>query len=135
MVDQAQLLEGVVLWCRDRVDVEVKGEDACTAPKVDGCLNLGRPHQIRRPVGASLLDGNVVVGTSDLVLGAVLALGEALIASDMPLLASFAALARLGVAIKIKGKSVHHISQVNHSLLTNLRRGGPPPGPAIVPMC
>lgn len=100
MVDQAQLLEGVVLWCRDRVDVEVKGEDACTAPKVDGCLNLGRPHQIRRPVGASLLDGNVVVGTSDLVLGAVLALGEALITPDVALLASFAALARFGVAKK-----------------------------------
>lgn len=100
MVDQAQLLEGVVLRSRDRVDVEFKGEDACHTPLLDGCLNLRRPHQIRRPIGASLLDGNVVVRTSDLVLGAVLALREALVTSDVPLLASFAALARLGVATK-----------------------------------
>lgn len=108
MVDQAQLLEGVVLRCRDRVDIEVEGEDAGQTPLFNGCLDLGRPHQIRRPIRASLLDGNVVVRTSDLVLGAVLALREALVTSDVPLLASFATLARLGMAKE--SKSVCHIS-------------------------
>lgn len=132
MVDQAQLLEAVILRCRDGVDIEIKGEDACQTPLLNGSLDLGRPHQIRRPVGAGLLDGNVVVRTSDLVLGAVLALREALVTSDVPLLASFAALARLGVATEMK--SVRRISQVDTvRLQTYLRRGGPPPGPAIVP--
>lgn len=111
MVDQAQLLERVVLRYRDRVDIEVKREDACQTPLLDGCLDLGRPHQIWRPIGTSLLDRNVVVRTSDLVLGAVLALREAFVTSDVPLLASFATLARLGVAIK--RKSACRTSQVN----------------------
>lgn len=111
MVDQAQLLEGVVLRCRDRIDIEVKGEDACQTPLLDSCLNLRRPHQVRRPIGPSLLDGDVVVRTSDFVLGAVLALREALVTSDVPFLASFATLARLGMATK--RKSACHISQVN----------------------
>lgn len=111
MVDQTQLLEAVVLRRRDRVDIEVKGEDACQTPLLDGCLDIRRPHQIRGPVGASLLDGNVVVRASDLVLGAVLALREALVASDVPLLASLAALAGLGVATN--RKLACHISQMN----------------------
>lgn len=98
MVDQAQLLEAVILRCRDGVDIKIKGEDARQTPLLNGSLDLGRPHQIRRPIGAGLLDGYVVVRTSDLVLGAVLALREALVTPDVPLLASFAALARLGVA-------------------------------------
>lgn len=100
MVDQAKLLEGVVLRYWDRVDIEVKREDACQTPLFDCCLNLRRPHQIWGSIGTSLLDGNVVVRTSDLVLGAVLALREAFVTSDVPLLASFATLARLGVAKK-----------------------------------
>lgn len=108
MVDQAQLLECVVLRYRDRVDIEVKREDACQTPLLDGCLNLGRPHQIWGPIGTSLLDGNVVVRTSDLVLGAVLALREAFVTSDVPLLASFATLARLGVAMKRSQHAAHH---------------------------
>jgi len=41
---------------------------------------------------------NIVVRAANLVLGAVAALGEALITSDVTTLASFAALPRLGMA-------------------------------------
>lgn len=99
VVDQPQLLEAVVLRSWRGVDVQVrKGEQARLAPLVDGGLDVGIPHQIGRAVRPGLLDRNVVVGASNLVFGAVLALREALITADVPLLARLAALAGLGVA-------------------------------------
>lgn len=131
MVNQPQLLETVELRGWRRMNMQVgKRKQARLAPLVDGGFNLGIPHQVGRAVGSSLLHRKVVVGASDLVLRAVLALREALIAANMPLLASLTALARLGVA---RERSAWPASTGYRGLpLAYLRRGGPPPGPAIV---
>lgn len=67
---------------------------------VDGNLDLGRPHEIRlvRCRRAVFGQRHVIVRTPDLVLCAVPALREVLIASDVSTLASITSLARLGVA-------------------------------------
>lgn len=100
MVNQPQLLKAVKLgsWCG--ADVEVgEGEQASPSPLVEGILNFRVPHQIRRAVGPGLLNRKVVVRAADFVLGAILALGKALITPDVSLLACLATLAGLGVAM------------------------------------
>lgn len=79
-------------------------EQPSSPPILDDGLGLGGPHQVRGTVWPSFLDRNVIVGTSNLVLGAVLALGEAFVASDVSLLARLTALARLGVATYSQGQ-------------------------------
>lgn len=98
MVNQPQLLEAVQLRSGSRLNVQVgKREQAGASPTIDDGLDFGRPHQVGGAIWSGLLDGNVIVGTSDLVLCAVFALRKAFITSDMSLLASLTALAGLGV--------------------------------------
>lgn len=131
VVNQPQLLETVELRSWRRVNMEVgERKQSRLAPLVDGRFDLGVPHQVGRAVGSSLLNRKVVVGASDLVLGTILALREALITADVALLASLTALAGLGVARK---RSAWRASTECRGLQpAYLRRGGPPPGPAIV---
>lgn len=99
MVNQAQLLGTVTLRVGRRVDIQARDwKHARLLPVIDDCLYFRAPHEIRRAIGTSVLDRNVVVGAPDLVLGAVLALREVLVTSDVSLLASFTTFARLGVA-------------------------------------
>lgn len=99
VVDQSQLFEAVVLWSWRGVDVQVgEGEQARLSPLIDGRLDLGVPHQVRRAIGPRLLDRNVIIGASDLVLGTVLALRKTLVTANVTLLASLATFAGLGVA-------------------------------------
>lgn len=99
VVNQAQFLEVVTVRSRGGVDLQVReGEDAGQTPLVNGSLNLGGPQQVGRAVGTRLLNGYVIVGTSNLVLGAILALRKAFVTPNVPLLARLTALARLGVA-------------------------------------
>jgi len=100
MIDESEVLDVEVLRVRRRVDVEVgEGELSSLLPHRDGRLNLGSPHEIGlvRGRGTIFGDGHVIVGAADLVLGAVTALGEALVTSDVATLASITALAGLGV--------------------------------------
>jgi len=100
MVDQAELVRGVAVRRRSRVDVEAReGEDPGAFPVGDGGLDLGVPHEIGlvKRGRAVLGEGAVIVGTSDLVLGAVAALRKSFVAANMSALASFAALARFGM--------------------------------------
>lgn len=102
MVDQAQILKGVQVRERSRVDSQRREwEYASVLPVLDGCLNLRRPHQVGlvrsgRPLGVVSLD--IVVRTTDLVLGTVAALGKALVTSNVPTFTGLASLAGLGVA-------------------------------------
>lgn len=153
MVDQPQVFNREVLRRRSRVYVQAReGKHPGALPLLYSCLDLGRPHEVG-PVGGGgsiLCHGNVIVGTFDLVLGTVAALREALVTSDMSTLARgrmlvevrqrdtqwkglpcVTAFARLRVA---RGWSVLKVSltvQGSRRERTDLRRGGPPPGPAI----
>lgn len=105
MVDQAQLLGIVALRVGRRADIQAgHWENARLLPMINDSLDLWAPHQIRRAVRTCILNWDVVVRASNLVLGTVLALREILITPDVPLLARLATLARLGVA---KGDSQH----------------------------
>lgn len=76
MVDQAELVRGVEVRRRSRVNVEAReGEDPGAFPVGNGGLDLGVPHEIGLVKGgrAVLGEGAVIVGTPDLVLGAVAA--------------------------------------------------------------
>jgi len=78
----------------------VEREDAGLLPLHDGNLDLRRPHEIGliRSGGAVWVGAlNIVVRAADLVLGAVTALWEALVAANVSTLAGFATFARLGV--------------------------------------
>lgn len=113
MVNQAQFLGAVTLRVGRRVDIQTRDwKHARLLPVVDDCLYFRAPHQIRRAIGTSVLDRNVVVGAPNLVLGTVLALREVLITSDVPLLASFTTFARLGVA-KLGTQSAHEPKSTN----------------------
>lgn len=113
------------------MDMEVgERKQSRLAPLIDGGFDLGVPHQVGRAVGSSLLNRKVVVGASDLVLGAVLALGKALVTADVALLTSLTALAGLGVAKKRSAWRAR--TECRGWQPAYLRRGGPPPGPAIV---
>lgn len=99
MVNESQFLEGVNGGNGGRLHVQMReGKQASPPPILDDSLNFRCPHQVRRAIGSRLLDRNVIIWASNLVLGAVLALRKAFIASDVSLLARLTALARLGVA-------------------------------------
>lgn len=101
MVDQAQLLRVIALWVGRRVDIQAgNGEHARLLPMIDNGLDLWGPHEIRWAVGTCILNWDVVVGASNLVLCAILALRKILITPNVPLLAGLTTLARLGVAIE-----------------------------------
>lgn len=102
MVDQTEIFNRVQVWHWGRVDSQAgEWEYACRLPFSNGGFNLGRPHQVWL-VGScralSIRNLHIVVGASNLVLGAISALGEVFIASDMAALAGITALARFGVA-------------------------------------
>jgi hypothetical protein len=101
VIYQSQILDREVLRRRCRVDVEVgEWEHSRLLPLLDRCLDFGSPHEIWlvRASRSVLRDRHVIVWAADLVLGAVTALREVLIAANMPALASVTALAGLGVA-------------------------------------
>jgi hypothetical protein len=102
MVNEPQLLVRVV--DRGQREVEVRGgerEDPSSLPLGDGRLVLRIPHQIGL-VGSGGAVGichlHVIVRATDLVLGAVSALGKVLVASDVSTLAGIASFAGLGMA-------------------------------------
>lgn len=90
MVDQAQLVCAEILRGRSRVNVKVRErEKTSSLPLLDYKLDLGRPHKIRfvrrsRPV---LSDRNVIIWTTDLVLGAIAALGKTFVTANVAALA------------------------------------------------
>lgn len=67
-------------------------------PLVGDADNIVSPHDTGLVGGAGAVDGHVVVGAADLVLGAVEALRKGFVAADVAALAGIAALAGLGVA-------------------------------------
>lgn len=77
VVDQAQILQRVQVRHGRRVDMQGReGENTGCLPLSDGCLDLGRPHEIRLIGGGrAVCIGHlyVVVRTADLVLGTVAA--------------------------------------------------------------
>lgn len=99
MVDESQLLECVESRNGSRLHIQMwEREQAGSLPVLDDGLGFGCPHQIWRTIWSSLLNRYIVVWTSNLVLRTVLTLREALIATDVSLLAGVTTLARLGVA-------------------------------------
>lgn len=103
VVDEAQILDRIELRHGGRVDGEGRErEDSSSLPLGNVGLNLRSPHQVGLVGGSGALrlgsDLHVIVGAADLVLGAVAALGEALVTANVTALAGFTALARLGVA-------------------------------------
>lgn len=103
MVDEAQILDRVEMRHGSRVDSEGRErENSSSLPLGNVNLYLGSPHEVRLVGSSGTLglgsDLHVVVRAANLVLGTVAALREALVTTNVATLASFTALARLGVA-------------------------------------
>jgi hypothetical protein len=152
MMNQPQLLDLEVLRCRCRIDVEAgEGKHPGALPLVNGGFDLRSPEKIRLLRGPCAVVGNsdIVVRATDLVLCAVAAeqmseartgtkmrhgtvpLGEVLIASDMTTFAgSRSAFLRVQTFPAYAAATTYQASQPLRDLVW-LRRGGPPPGPAI----
>lgn len=139
VVKQTQFLVGEVLRIRRRIDVEAReGEDCGHSPRVDGCFDGFVPEQIRlvRSSGSVVGHGNILVRASDLVLGAVAALRKVLVAANVTTFARRSQLVQVqncivGWADVVYDISTYQFSQPLRDLVW-LRRGGPPPGPAIL---
>ena len=89
-MNQAQLVCAEVLRSRSRVNVKVRErEEASALPLFNDSLDFGRPHKIRliRRSRSVISDRNVIVWATDLVLGAVAALGKAFITTNVAALA------------------------------------------------
>lgn len=152
MVNQAKILEGKELRSRSWVDVQIwEWEVPGLLPALDLCLDFGSPQQIG-PLwsgGSLFLNGHVHVRTAAVVLGAIstedmlasssgnvhqdirllvnLPLGKILVTTDMSTLTRLTTLARFSMARSISVTE----GTVDVEDATHLRRGGPPPGPAI----
>lgn len=90
MVDQTQFLVGEELGSWGGIDIQAgEGENTSLSPLLDSCFVLRRPHEIRlfRSSSSVVSNRDIVVRATNLVLGAVAALWEALITSDMTALA------------------------------------------------
>lgn len=99
MMNKSQFFEGVERRNRGGLHVQMwEREQPGSPPTLNDGLGFGCPHQVRGTIRSSLLNWNVVVWASNLVLSTVLALRKAFIASNMSFLASLTTLARLGVA-------------------------------------
>ncbi len=74
--NQAEIFQREILGCGRRIDSETrKWEDAASLPLLNGCLDLGSPHEVGligsgRPL---VRNGNIIVRASHFVLGAVTA--------------------------------------------------------------
>jgi hypothetical protein len=87
VVDQAQILNGIQVRKRSRVNCQRREREHASALPLPDCgLDLRCPHQIRL-VGSGralcIIGRNIVVGATDLVLGTVAALRKALVTSNM----------------------------------------------------
>ncbi len=151
MMNQPEIVGRQKLRSRGRVDVEAgEREYSRLLPLLNLGFDLRRPHEVRlvragRPL---IRKRHVVVGASNLVLGAVAALREILIAPDVPTFAkrSYQYDWARGI-VRRRIPTRFHIPygtwcDWRHTvsylvgpratrIATYLRRGGPPPGPDI----
>ena len=127
VMDQAKILERVRVGIWRRVYAHLgEGKHASRLPVGNSGLNLRRPHEVRLVGRASTIRvrcRDIIVWASDLVLGAVAALGEVFIAANMTTLARLTALAGLGVAAtrRTTTGTGHCCSRLGGSLLVGAR--------------
>jgi len=101
MMDESQVLNWVKLRVGCREDLQVgERKHPSPLPLFDGGFNLRRPHEIGLVGSGSPVIGlrNVIVRAADLMLGAVSALREVFVTTDVSTLAGITAFAGLGVA-------------------------------------
>lgn len=151
MVYKSQVLKGKEMRSRGRVDVEIgERKDARLLPTLYFGLDLGCPKEVCLfwGCGSFVLGWHVHVGTAAVMLGAIPAavksaaprvqiyslfvhapLGEVLITTNVAAFTRLTAFTGLGMTGRVSAAA-----SATHPGIpsTYLRRGGPPPGPAIV---